>query len=393
MTRIQHYFTQQDPNYRIKGSRDPLGFQRIWQDCGGQLIKHLSTVSSNIRDFQVLSFAWHFWGERDPKYFLPFFLKFEQFCGFARGIHFHGEGFNGVDFVNKQKKEARFTFSLKNQHTLLSNQRTYGILGKYARPYRDMQIKEDEEFQPIMEAALKEADHQNLGRLVERLIKEEEVCIDREDLDLLLPLLNRLTAGEQSFYRRKILQVEPSDHVQNELYHFLQDNPSVVNNTHFNLQPFLQELLRGSVSEKFRKVLLDIQHTEKVLYIYDGIFRTLQTSPNWQVQDLKQHPLFLHIPPAMDYNFRTEEMQMLNQQLNLDSAELIRRIVQRNGAISRRRNHSAPWIEFNEKRERVQVYYSEGKAALTEFKPDTEYGNSYFIESYLNLYRQIENIL
>ena len=69
---------QLDPNFRIKGSRDPLGFQPIWQSLGRNVIKYLSTVSNNIRDFQVLSYAWYFFGDRNPDEFMRFFYKFEQ---------------------------------------------------------------------------------------------------------------------------------------------------------------------------------------------------------------------------------------------------------------------------------------------------------------------------
>jgi hypothetical protein len=67
------FFTEQDPNYRIKGSRDPLGFQPIWQSLGRTVVKYLSTVSNNLKDFQVLSYVWYFYGDRDPKEFLSFF--------------------------------------------------------------------------------------------------------------------------------------------------------------------------------------------------------------------------------------------------------------------------------------------------------------------------------
>ncbi len=115
-----------DPDYRIKGSRDPLGFQTIWQSLGRTVIKYLSTVSSNLKDFQVLSYAWYFYGDRDPKYFLNFFFKFEQACGFARGEYLKNDSFNGIDFVRKNLNKETFSFSTKNEHTLLSNQKSYG---------------------------------------------------------------------------------------------------------------------------------------------------------------------------------------------------------------------------------------------------------------------------
>ena len=42
------FLTEQDPNYRIKGSRDPLGFQTVWARTARPLIKHVSSVSSGI---------------------------------------------------------------------------------------------------------------------------------------------------------------------------------------------------------------------------------------------------------------------------------------------------------------------------------------------------------
>lgn len=389
MTSISFYFTQQDPNYRIKGSRDPLGFQRLWQQTGRHLIKYLSTVSSSIRDFQTLSFAWYFWGDRDPRHFLPFFLKFEQACGFTRDIYFPGTGFNGIDFVSKNKSNTSLTFSLKNQHTLLSNQRAYGIFGKYNRPFTDIGFVQDEQFQAILSSALAKTDRKKVEQLIGNLISREEVTVERNELEVLQPLLEALTTEERDLYRRKILRVEKADHIQNEFYHLLKNNPTLLE-VSFNLQPFLQTFLRESLSDELREALIEIQHTEKVLYIYDAIFRTLQTEPNWTAEKLLEYPLFQNIPPRLNYAFRETEMSVLNEQLGHSPMELIQQIIKRNGDISRRRNHSAPWMEFEDKKKRVQIYYSEGKASIPEFKPDVEYGNSYFIETYLNLFRQIE---
>ncbi|MFW5916048.1 MAG: hypothetical protein ACOCTM_01105, partial [Bacteroidota bacterium] len=75
-----YYFTALDPNFRIKGSRDPLGFQSIWSAKGRKVVAYLSTVSQNLRDFMILAYATHFYYNRDDWYFLNFFLKFEQAC-------------------------------------------------------------------------------------------------------------------------------------------------------------------------------------------------------------------------------------------------------------------------------------------------------------------------
>lgn len=47
-------FTAIDPDFKPKGSRDPLGFQPIWAEVGRKLIKDLSTVSGNIIARKIL---------------------------------------------------------------------------------------------------------------------------------------------------------------------------------------------------------------------------------------------------------------------------------------------------------------------------------------------------
>ena len=125
------FITEPDINFRIKGSRDPLGFQPIWQKLGRKVIKDLSTVSINIRDFQLMSFAWYFWGGRPDKNFMAFFYKFEQACAYTRELYFEKSGYNGKEFVSKRRNALNFRLSTNNADTILSNQKTYGVFGKY----------------------------------------------------------------------------------------------------------------------------------------------------------------------------------------------------------------------------------------------------------------------
>jgi hypothetical protein len=52
-----YYLTNPNPNYSIKGSRDPLGLQVLWQPAARRLIPYLSTVSGNVLEFQILCIA------------------------------------------------------------------------------------------------------------------------------------------------------------------------------------------------------------------------------------------------------------------------------------------------------------------------------------------------
>ncbi|RYZ27079.1 MAG: hypothetical protein EOO10_13770, partial [Chitinophagaceae bacterium] len=97
----QFYFTRQDRDYAVKGSRDPLGFQVLWQHQARSLIPYLSTVSGNVRDFQIMCLAYYFYGREADTHFVPFFLRFEQLMAYAR-YEEGGLGFNGVDRVRQK---------------------------------------------------------------------------------------------------------------------------------------------------------------------------------------------------------------------------------------------------------------------------------------------------
>ena len=43
------FFTAIDPDARIKGSRDPLGFETIWTAFGREIIGNLTTVTRSVQ--------------------------------------------------------------------------------------------------------------------------------------------------------------------------------------------------------------------------------------------------------------------------------------------------------------------------------------------------------
>jgi hypothetical protein len=148
-----YFITNQDPNYSIKGSRDPLGFQVVWQAAGRKLIPFLSTVSGSIKDFQILCLAYALKKELkiEDKQFEPFFLRFEQMMAYTRYKSYPKEGFNGVDKVRKMMSvnpvSVRISTAIADQ--LLSNQKAYGIWGKYNSPFTEMRLIEMPEYSNV----------------------------------------------------------------------------------------------------------------------------------------------------------------------------------------------------------------------------------------------------
>lgn len=386
-----YFFTEQDPNYRIQGSRDPLGFQVIWQRVGKKLIKYLSTVSSNIRDFQTLSYAKYLYGDRDAKGFNEFFLKFEQVCAYARGIYLADlkEGFNGIEFVNKNKHKDRFSISLKQKDTILSNQRIYGILGKYNRPYSEMGIYESPEFNDVMNTALSKTNKSDISKITDRLLMNKECEVKLEELKPFSEILRRLTAKEQIFYRDNILKVNNEDnHLQNKLYDFMKNHKNITEIDNLDFYNFTNEIINASQNDLLSEVIHEIQLTDKVLFTHVAVFRTLQNETSWTKNDISKHTFLSNIPSSVNYPFSNDdELAGLNLILDKDSIEIVKFQVDRNLQVSNARKKSS-WILHEAKK--FKVYYAEGAQSYENIDRDSDNEFDYFLGSYYRLFKQIE---
>ncbi|WP_053977209.1 hypothetical protein [Mangrovimonas xylaniphaga] len=380
------FLTDQDPNYRIKGSRDPLGFQPIWQSLGRKVVKYLSTVSVNLKDFQVLSYGWYFYGDRDPKDFLKFFLKFEQAFGFARGIYLKDDSFNGVDFVRKNTNQPSFQFSNRNEHTLLSNQKSYGIYGKYNRPFTEMRIKEHDDFRNVMEASLKEkVDYDILKQYVSKLLNENVSTFTKKELIIFSDCVSKITEQERQFYKELILRTD-DNHVQNEVFNIFQSNPEILEAERFNLYGFLDVLSDNTSNEELKKNLTAIKYTEQILAPFSYLFRTLQSEPVWSKESVTQAPIFDSFPEKIPYQFDNPVLSSFNECFYADPFDIALAVIKRNQDISDNRRNAA-WLKQDG--DSIIICYADGARRVTDFELDEDFENNYFLPTYISLYRQI----
>ena len=383
------YFTKLDPNFRIKGSRDPLGFQSIWQSLGRNVIKYLSTVSNNIRDFQVLSYAWYFFGDRNSDEFMRFFYKFEQACAYARGIYIEGDAFNGIDFVRKRIPDGIYTLSNKDKDTILSNQKAYGVYGKYNRPFTEMGIKESQDFSEVIGAGLSsKVNLELLRQKVESFLSKDEVRITKEELEIFSKALSSLSKVEKEFYMNSILKVNGADHVQNELFDLIKAYPQMAIVEQFNLYDFIETVKLKDISADLATYLEEIKVSEKVLTPYTYLFKTIQSSPTWTEESLVTKPIFKSLPTSTNHQFRNEVVKELNDRLNDSAFEKAVAVTERNIAVCKVRNN-APWVK--KEGQKLTVSYFDGGRDIGEFDCNIEYQNTYFIPAYLSLYNQIMN--
>ena len=57
------FLTLEDPNARIKGSRDPLGVQPIWISFARHIVTNVTAAANSVRGFSILLLGRYF-GER-----------------------------------------------------------------------------------------------------------------------------------------------------------------------------------------------------------------------------------------------------------------------------------------------------------------------------------------
>ena len=375
-------FTAVDPDHKMKGSRDPLGFQKIWSDTGRLLIKHLSTVSSNIHDFQIWCYANSFYMENPANRkidFIEYFLKVEQAFAYARYFINNETGFNGTYRVSNRKEVDKVIISGDDQ--ILSNQKAYGIYGKYSRPARDMRMVEHSNFRDIFLIRRDSPAWNIFDQIISHKIKEFRI----EDLRPLADLIKELKEDERNFFRDLILisKVGEIKHPQEDLYTLLIANPKLAQPDKYNLFVFLQSLKGYNLSKEFVFVITEIDQTEKVLAPLNYHFSELLTKGIWTNKEFianRSHPV--------NHCFKMPEVNTLNDLLGIkENSKFVRSLIKRNDDISKRRD-SMGW--FRIEGDRIVKLFGEAHIRKNGLS-DTYAENPYFIPTYLSLFNQIEN--
>jgi len=380
-----YFFTEKDPNYTVKGSRDPLGFQKIWQDAGKRLIPHLSTVSNNIKDFQILCAAhcirkqW----KMEEEDFESFFIRFEQLMGYVRFRQDDSLGFNGVDKVRKimSKEPSRVRISNLGGDQLLSNQRNYGIWSKYNRVFSELRMGEAPEIDTIYAPRIVELKSffRQVGILARKKPNEASE-VPTKDLDGYVDVLKHPGKEERKFFTDLLL----TDTCGNELWKLLQRHKDLHDD--YGLYELLYLLDKYSDNEGFKWLLRMIEHTEKVICPMNRIFRYLQTRCYWTWEEIEQDKFIRGWRTKPDEAYLDGETRSLAYLLQLSNSELVRGLVARNEEVMNIRGF-APWVAIIDSGLEVNHYQG---ASSKSFNPDEDADNAYFLDTFLKIYHQLD---
>jgi hypothetical protein len=376
-----YFITKQDPNYTVKGSRDPLGFQVIWQTAGRKLIPHLSTVSVSVKDFQILSTAHYYKKELNigDSEFEAFFMLFEQLMAYTRYTS-GDDGFNGIDRVKKVFSASPNEVRISLSEQILANQKSHGIWGKYIRPFTGMGIKEATLFNDIYKA--KYENNADLLRQVNTLRKKvtgETSKVSLQRLHAFKHILAKPEKAERELFISSLL----SDHCNGELLHLFTINPALKELDFYEL---LQALGDASISTNLKAILQFINNTESVLSPLNRIFRYLQTRSFWKRTEIDSDTFISAWRSGIDTGGFTDEMKNLSALLSSSNWDLVHGLVHRNEKVCNNRG-SAPWIKVTPTG--IDMNYFEGAFFRKDYNPSLHNDNTYFLNTYINLHNQL----
>lgn len=139
------FFTDEDPNARIKGSRDPLGIMPVWAGFGRHVVGNLTTQSTSVRGFTIVLLG-RWLGERlvergelPREEALDVFLRMEQVGAYVRCAAHGVEGeIRGIERVkgNLHEYGGQPYIGTESRALILSDQKIYGLWGIYSVPAR-----------------------------------------------------------------------------------------------------------------------------------------------------------------------------------------------------------------------------------------------------------------
>ena len=135
------FLTLEDPNAKIKGSRDPLGALYIWSALGRQVVSNLTMQTNSVRGFTTLILGRYFVEQAiensrlSREFALDGFLRFEQMSAYVRHVgHGVDRGILGIERVQSKIVEHDGLVPIGSDYEglILGDQKVNGLWGLFS---------------------------------------------------------------------------------------------------------------------------------------------------------------------------------------------------------------------------------------------------------------------
>ena len=138
---ISMFLTLEDPNAKIKGSRDPLGAQPMWAEFGRHVVVNLTMQTNSLRGFTILLLARYLTervieeGRLGRESALDAFLRFEQVGAYVRHVaHDVESDIRGIERVrsNVANQNGKVSIAANPGGFILIDQKVNGLWGLFS---------------------------------------------------------------------------------------------------------------------------------------------------------------------------------------------------------------------------------------------------------------------
>jgi hypothetical protein len=310
---------------------------------------------------------------------------------YARMIQFPKTGFTGVERVRSRVNEFnRYPISNNPNDEILSNQRSYGIWGKYIRPFIDIGFDKDEEFTKIYEDKLNGLPNkQEFDRILHKLKVGDRYYIDAAIIPILFPLFE-MGIAEKEFLLKKINRLQVADAFQNRLFDYVNSKKL---EGEFKLYEFLQQFSNYLNKDEvaLKEILVLHEQTEKILSPINTIFRYLQTKPLWTKEEIQNDEYISNCkyPTGFQFPGGEKNYDLLNHFGELMKGEnwcVVEALSKRNAEVTSWRG-GASWLTINNNL--LEVRHSDGAMVKDDYDPTVHQENEYFIPTFISIYQQL----
>lgn len=138
------FFTEYDDKITGTSKRDPLGFQPIWSYYGRRVIKHLTTVSVDIRGFREVLLCLSICAMVKEKHnnlsYKDLILMFEQLFVYSAIVNGTHEGILGADNGTIRYNNTKLDTKVSSTNPILVRELSLGYYGRYKTPLTTMGV-------------------------------------------------------------------------------------------------------------------------------------------------------------------------------------------------------------------------------------------------------------
>jgi len=341
-------------------------------------------------DFQILALAYAFKEEltiSDGQDFNSFFICFEQLMAYTRFEKNQEDTFNGVSRVRRMMNDKPKVVKIGLSHQLLSNQKAYGIWGKYNRPFREMKFKENKD---LINLYIKRIDKfPDLKKRVKSIWKKrgnKTSHVNTEKIKSWIKILDNPSDRLNEILVDLIL----NDKQNNELKIIFDNHWEELND--LSGYDFFMRLKELSDNQNFKQYISQIINTEKTISPLNHIFHYLQKKSYWTEAEIKSDKQIDEWKKKLWKNFQVDQtgfspdLIKLSNLLKSDNIQLVRGLVKRNEEVTAQRN-AAPWLSYIDNN--LSIDHFQG-ASEREYDPSRDTNFSYFFNCYISLYNQLK---